>query len=286
MNPGSQNERNTAQQFAKLVKDHFGEDFANYPVETKGFGLEMYFNNYALVQRVGNFLVRFTCDREELYLEIAERSAPEMYREPRKPNLWFDASVLSAYLEKATGFAWFYDYAAIPLDAPNRAENQLAVIARKMRSCWPDVQDLFSDAKYPQEQERLMEFRENQARASWQALGWQDKPPEEKPGKEKRPFWSANKPRQDGLQVGGAVVLGHFPEFMDKARETDAKFLGIAPQVWVTLQRDELRWAVTKQFLDSAWKARSTFVLATEMRSPTSYFARELQYLVSLGKAV
>jgi hypothetical protein len=132
-----------------------------------------------------------------------------------------------------------------------------------MHPYWSEVQNLFGNAKFPQLRDRLMEIRENRARTSWQALGWKDIP-----------------------QRGNKVVIGHFPEFMDKARETGAKFLGIAPQVWVTLQRDELRWAVTKQFLDSAWKARSTFILATEVRSPTSYFARELQYLVLLGKAV
>lgn len=262
MLPGSQNDRITAQQFSKLVQVHFGDAFANYPVETKGFGLEMYFNNYALMQRVGNCLLRFVCDREEIYLEFAELSAPEMYREPSKPNLWFDASVISAYLEKATAFTWFYGYADIPLDAPDRAARQLSLIARKMHPFWANVQDMFSAAKFAQEKVKLVEFREKHARASWQSLDWKDEP-----------------------RKGNPVVLGQFPEFMDRARETGAKFLGIAPQVWVTLQRDELRWAVTKQFLDSACKAKSTFILATEVRSPTSYFARELQYLVSLGKS-
>ncbi len=262
MLPGSQNDRITAQQSTQQAQVHFGDAFANYPVETKGFGLEMYFNNYALVQRMGDCLIRFVCDREEIYLEIAERSAPEMYRQPRKPNLWFDASVISAYLEKTTAFSWFYDYAGIPSDAPDRTERQLAWIARKMHTCWADVQYLFGAVRFDQEKDRLMEFRETHARASWQSLGWR------------------NDPRK-----GNMIVLGHFPEFMDRARETGAKFLGIAPQVWGTLQRDELRWAVTKQFLDSAWKAKSAFILATEVRSPTSYFARELQYLVSLGKS-
>jgi hypothetical protein len=262
MNPGSQDDKNTGQQFAKSVNSHFGDAFSIYPVENKGFGLEMYFNNYALVQRVGNCQVRFVCDREEIYLEVADLSAPEMYRQPGKPNLWFDASVLSAYLAKTTSFSWFYDYAGIPLDAPDRAERQLAWIARKMHPFWANVQDLFGVENFAQEKDRLVDFREKHSRASWQSLGW-----------------------QDVSRKGNAIVLGHFPEFMDRARETGAKFLGIAPQVWVTLQRDELRWAVTKQFLDSAWQAKSAFTLATEVRSPTSYFARELQYLVSLGKS-
>jgi hypothetical protein len=265
----------------KLIHDSFGKDFGKYQFEAKGSSHAMYFNNCINVLRVGNCLVRAVCDREDNYFEVAELSAPEAYRKQSTPNLWFDVSVLVAYLENATSFSWFYDYPDFSLDPLERAHSQFSYIAEKMRPYWPDIIDLFGTSKLQDQKDELFKYREKWAGYSWKALGWNDLLFREQK-KTLGSFFGLN--RGESKKVS-KIVLGRFPEFFDKARETSSSFLGVDPHVWTALQKDELRWAVTKQFLDNALKAYSTITLATEARFPKSYFAREVDYLVSGSKS-
>lgn len=277
----NQNSSNGSAVSFELIHDYFGEDFGGFSFEALGHGYEMYFNNSIHVLRVGNCRVRVVCDRGDHYVEVAESSAPETYRQKSAPNLWFDLSVLIPYLENITRFSWFYDYPDFLNDSAEKVRGQLAYLAEKTRPYWPDIINFFGTPKYQDQKEALFKHREKWASSSWDALGWDGA---RFSGQKKSPALLFNF-KQEKSKKMEKIVLGHFPEFMDRAQETSSSFLGIIPQIWVGLGRDELRWAVTKQFLDNVLKAHSAVALATELRSPKSFFAREVEYLVSMRKA-
>jgi len=288
----SQNDRDAAIQFTQEIIDHLGIEFAKYEVETKGFGRQMYFNNYLLVLHVENCLVRVVCDREDIYIEMAEPTAPELFRQSLPLNLWFDASVLIAYLEKSENFSWFYDDSDIPVGKPERLQSQLSSISNKMRRYWPTVIDMFGQSEFQNQRDELLKFREKWAADSWKALGWNDslfsgqQETVTSARSEKSSFWSMFNSNTGKPKKIGKIVLGHFPEVVDKAIETRASYLAPSAKMWTTLKSANIRWDITKQFLENGLKSKSTFSLATEVRSSKSYYARELQYLVSRLKPV
>lgn len=280
----SQNDRNAAMQFMQEIIDHFGIEFGKYKIETRGFGHQMVFNNYLLALQVEHCLIRIVCDREDLYVELAEPVAPELHRQPLTPNFWFDASVLTAYIEKSESFSWFYDDSNIPVGKPERRQSQLSSIANKMRHYWPTLIEMFGKPDFRDQREVLFKLREKRALDSWQALGWHGSFFSEQQESEKSEgssFWSFLNPNAGKPKKIDKIVLGHFPEYVDKALETSSTYLGPSAQMWSMLKNATIRWDITKQFLDNGLKSKSTFSLATEVRSPKSYYARELQYLVS-----
>jgi len=82
----------------------------------------------------------------------------------------------------------------------------------------------------------------------------------------------------------GITVLGHYPDYIIKAKELNATYLDFVEGTWDKLSEAQ-RWAVNKQFLDEAIARGDKFVLAipkTGVRAG-SYLARELEYLRGLG---
>jgi len=82
----------------------------------------------------------------------------------------------------------------------------------------------------------------------------------------------------------GVTVLGHFPEYVNLAKELDGRFFEIPPDIWNTMS-DAEQWAANKRFLDRAISRGDIFRLATPINEvrPGSYFQRELNYLFDRG---
>jgi RHS repeat-associated protein len=92
--------------------------------------------------------------------------------------------------------------------------------------------------------------------------------------------------------AGGAVVgqgarttvLGHYPQYVELAKQMSANRFQIPAKVWEQLS-DAERWAANQRFLDRAVARGDSIILATpitEMRLG-SWYAREIEYLRSLG---
>ena len=110
-----------------------------------------------------------------------------------------------------------------------------------------------------------MEFRESIAKKSWQELGWD-------PSK--------------NISGSRKTVLGHFPQYAEVATDLGktCSFFGMEEKVWKTLWvtgSETMFWEIDKKFVDNAIDERhDEIVLATEVRNPESFFAREITYLM------
>jgi hypothetical protein len=82
----------------------------------------------------------------------------------------------------------------------------------------------------------------------------------------------------------GTTVLGHFPEYVNKARELGANYFNIPSNTWNKMT-DAERWAANKQFLDEALARGDRIVLATALDAvrPGTFLEREITYLKELG---
>ena len=84
--------------------------------------------------------------------------------------------------------------------------------------------------------------------------------------------------------AAGVRVIGHYPEYVDLAQQTGAKYFNIPTDVWDSMSSEE-QWAANVKFLDRGIAAGDTFQLATpidEMRIPSAY-ADEVNYLLKNG---
>ena len=80
----------------------------------------------------------------------------------------------------------------------------------------------------------------------------------------------------------GKIVLGHFPEYLSLAAEIGAEVLNIPTDEWDRMD-DAARWRANKKFIDDAIARDDEIILATRVKKPGSWFARELRYLASKG---
>ena len=81
------------------------------------------------------------------------------------------------------------------------------------------------------------------------------------------------------------VVLGHFPEYLERAALLDRAVVFNVPTDEWALMNDRQRWDANRAFLDEAIGADAEIILATPpalIRFP-SYLASELEYLIARG---
>jgi hypothetical protein len=85
----------------------------------------------------------------------------------------------------------------------------------------------------------------------------------------------------------GTTVLGHFPAYVDLAKQLNANYLDFPPGTWDVLT-DAQRWAINQKFIDDAIARGDDFILATPPNAvrPGSYLDREIQYLLSQGYVI
>jgi len=82
----------------------------------------------------------------------------------------------------------------------------------------------------------------------------------------------------------GKTVIGHHPEYVEKALEVGAGYLNIPMPIWRSVSEAE-RWAANVRFLDRASARGDEIILATKASAARAgtFFARELKYLASKG---
>lgn len=82
----------------------------------------------------------------------------------------------------------------------------------------------------------------------------------------------------------GRVVLGHYPEYVEKANELNARRFTVPESVWNKMSESE-RWMANQKFLDRLIRRGDEVTLATPVDKvrPGSYFERELLYLTGKG---
>jgi hypothetical protein len=82
----------------------------------------------------------------------------------------------------------------------------------------------------------------------------------------------------------GKAVLGHFPEYTRLAESLGARRFNVPEAVWNNMSATE-RWAANQKFLDRLISRGDEIILATPLDKirPSSFFARELEYLASKG---
>jgi hypothetical protein len=87
----------------------------------------------------------------------------------------------------------------------------------------------------------------------------------------------------------GKTVLGHAPEFVEKAQELDATYLKI-PETLLNRLKGQNKfkeiWKIDKLFVTEAFKRGDQIIFATDWLRKWSYFARELWHLRKLGMNV
>jgi hypothetical protein len=85
----------------------------------------------------------------------------------------------------------------------------------------------------------------------------------------------------------GRTVLGHHPEYVEKALELSARYLDVPMDIWQKMSPAE-KWAANVRFLDRAIARGDEFMLATRASAAKAgtFFARELEYLASKGYRV
>jgi hypothetical protein len=83
---------------------------------------------------------------------------------------------------------------------------------------------------------------------------------------------------------GGKTVLGHYPAYTELAEQLGARRFNIPTSVWNKMSEAE-RWAANTKFLNRMIARGDDVILATraDLAKPGSYFARELEYLLSKG---
>jgi len=86
-------------------------------------------------------------------------------------------------------------------------------------------------------------------------------------------------------KAGGITVLGHGPDYVQKARELGATYFLMDSAAWDALVATDkkLAWGVNQKFLDDAIARGDEFILATELERRPSFFEDELRYLLEHG---
>jgi hypothetical protein len=85
--------------------------------------------------------------------------------------------------------------------------------------------------------------------------------------------------------VGAADrVIGHYPEYVQLAEKTGAKFFNIPKAIWSRMSAAD-RWAANVKFLDRGIAQGATFRLATSLEKVRrgSSLEREISYLLNRG---
>jgi len=241
--------------FWKLIQTQFKPLLK--PYELSGIGHGHYFDNCLVVVTSPKTMLRFVLDREDVFLEFAAPGAPPAFRERNSVNAWFDVSILTAYLKQQheADFSWFYDYDNAVWEG--RSKYQLARLFDKVEPLWSDLTEIIQSSK----SDELFAFRAPYSETTWRKMGW-------------NPGWSSNNPER--------TILGHFPEYIDVFldHQKNAHFFGVKPEVWTELRsKPELLWPVTQRALELLEERKDDIILATEIRYPESFFAREVQYL-------
>ena len=82
----------------------------------------------------------------------------------------------------------------------------------------------------------------------------------------------------------GAIVLGHYPEYIELAELRHAGCFNIPAEVWNKMTSKE-QWAANSKFLDDAITRGDEILLATPLEKlhTGSWYERELRYLASKG---
>ena len=236
-------------QFKTLIK----------PYKLSGIGHGHYFDNCLVILQSPKTMLRFVLDREDVYLELAAPGAPPIFRDRNSRYDWFDVSILSAYLnqQERVNFSWFYDYDYSRMDGRNKY--QLARLFDRVEPDWSNLIEVIQSSGL----DKLHTFRKSYSELTWHKMGW-------------NAGWSSN--------GTGKTILGHFPEYIDVFldHEKNAHFFGVQPEVWIELRsKPELLWPVTQRALDLLEERKDDIVLATEIRYPESFFAREVKYLAN-----
>jgi hypothetical protein len=229
------------------------------PYKLSGIGHGHYFDNCLVILQSPKTMLRFVLDREDVFLEFAASGAPPIFRDRNSKNAWFDASILTAYLHQQdqANFSWFYDYEDLGFD--ERSKHQLARLFDRVEPVWSDLIGVLQSSG----SNELNAFRKSYSETTWRKMGWNTD-------------WSSNRP--------GKTILGHFPEYIDVFldHEKNAHFFGVQPEVWIELRsKPELLWPVTQRALELLEERKDDIVLATEVRYPESFFAREVKYLAN-----
>jgi RHS repeat-associated protein len=76
------------------------------------------------------------------------------------------------------------------------------------------------------------------------------------------------------------TVLGHYPEYIELAKKTDARVFSLPDKVWKNMSDAEI-WEANKKFLDRTYKKGHDVLLATpfDKARTGSYFEKELDYM-------
>jgi hypothetical protein len=250
------------ERFAKEAGQQFSQSLQKYNPRVDGIGHGYYFNNFIVVTILDPCMVRFILDRNDVFIEVAPLNTPPITREINTINLWTDVSIITSWLDdKGSTFKWFYKYGE-----NRKIKTQLEKLELDLRTYWDSIIELYSEnGFFTKNQAEFLEFRKSRAQITWQELGWD----------------SSKNP-----QKSHKTVLGHFPQYAEVATDlgTTSSYLGMETKAWKTLwmkQNESLFWPINKQFLiDALEKRQDEIVLATEVRNPESFFAREIKYLV------
>jgi RHS repeat-associated protein len=91
-------------------------------------------------------------------------------------------------------------------------------------------------------------------------------------------------PEKGAVRKTGAIMLGHFPEYLEAGLRAGARVFNVPPAIWNKMD-DVARWAANQKFLDRAIQRGATLLLATDPRKikAGSFLEREVKYLKSLG---
>jgi RHS repeat-associated protein len=91
-------------------------------------------------------------------------------------------------------------------------------------------------------------------------------------------------PEKSPISKTGAVMLGHFPEYLEAGAKANAKVFNIPKAIWNSMS-DATRWTANQKFLDRAIARGATLLLATDPAKikAGSYLAKEVSYLLSNG---
>ena len=78
------------------------------------------------------------------------------------------------------------------------------------------------------------------------------------------------------------TVLGHYPEYIDLAKKTNARVFSLPDNVWRNMSETEI-WEANKKFLDRTFKKGHDVLLATpfDKARKGSYFEKELSYMTT-----
>lgn len=251
--------------FAEMISNQFRETFGRYNPQVDGIGQGYFFNNYIVVVKLNDCMVRFVLDRNDVYVETAPSNTYPIMRPRNEKNLWFDVSVIAPFLDdKSQEFKWFYQSAVNP-NTDRSIQDQLSQLDKDLKKYWEEIFALYATGKFANQQEEIHRFRDRWAEQSWKVLGW---------NQAKNPVKSHRS------------VFGHFPEYAEKATDlgNGNLYFGVDDRVWNTLwlAGGSTFWAMNKKFIDNAVDDRKDeIVLATEARNPESFYAREIKYIVS-----